>query len=386
MRYLVFFLWLAGLASSTIAIPKASDPGSELDLAALMVKDRHYTRALGILLRQTLPEGDGEKEIAFRRRYHTIAGLANLGMQQYPKARDHFKRAILEGEPDPLLYVYLAQVYYRLGDFSETIKAINHAGALLDQYPQLYEIKAQSYWKLQQEEAAWKTLEQARRKFPQDSRFLKRQVYFLLDKKLYRQAAFMGLTYLDLSQADAQAYGALGNALLRGEEPELAAKILEKGRLHFPDDTNLAKLLAHSYISRDMPMAAALILEQAGRLDPTFYADAAELYRRAGAFYEALMHNGAIPDSKVKRRQRLAILLALKRYEEALAMERPLKRIGLLQEESVRYALAYAAFQAGHLQKTEALLHGIRDPKIFRQAAELRRLIKECQQLPWRCA
>ncbi|BCX82560.1 hypothetical protein MIT9_P2146 [Methylomarinovum caldicuralii] len=384
MRHLIIFLLLAMLAGHVLAKP--ADPAAQLDLAARMVKDRHYTRALGILLKQSLPEGDSDKDVAFRRRYHTIAGLAYLGLQQYPKARDELLQALAEGEAEPLLYVYLAQVYYRLGDYAKTIEAIDQTGALLDKYPQLYEFKAQSQWKLKQEGDAWKTLAQARRKFPQDARFLKRQVYFLLDKKLYRQAAELGLAYLNQVQGDAKAYAALGNALLRGGEPSLASVVLEKGRLRHPDDPILAKLLAHSYIRRDMPLAAALVLEQAARLDPNLYADAAELYRRAGALYEALNLNGKIPDPKRKRRQRLAILLALKRYEEALAMQRPLRRIGLLQEDAVRYALAYAAFKAGRLTQTETLLQGIRDPKIFRQAAELRRLIQQCEQQPWRCA
>ncbi len=384
MRCLIFYLMLC-LAAPFAAAATHLDLTAQLDLAAKMIQDGQPTRALGILLPQTLPEGDQETAIKLRQRYHTLVGLAYLGLQQYPKALEHLEKARAEGQPDPLLYVYLAQGYYRLQRYADTLAAIEHAKAVLDQYPALYEIKAQSHWHLHQEEAAWQTLAEARRKFPQEIGFLRRQVFYLLEKKLYHQAAEFGLAYLDLSRGSAKDYAALGNALRLGGETELAARILEQGRLRYPQDTTLAKLLAHTYLSREMPMAAAWIMEQAARLDPNLYADAVELYRRAGAYYRALYLNASVPDSKIQRRQRVALLLALKRYDEVLALHRPLARIGLLEEDAVRYALAYAAYRAGRFQLVEPYLSAIRDPKVFRQAAELRRLLKECEDQPWRC-
>lgn len=384
MRRLIWCLMLS-LAAPFEAGANPQGLTAQLDLAAMMIKAGRPTSALGVLLPQTPPEGDKEKAVRLRQRYHTLVGLAYLGLQQYPKALESLEKALACGQPEALLYVYLAQVYYRLQRHADTLAAIEHAKAMLDQYPALYEIKAQSQWQLQQEEAAWQTLTDARRKFPKEMSFLRRQVFYLLEKKLYHQAAEFGLAYLDLSRGSAKDYAALGNALRLGGEMALAGRILEQGRLRYPQDTALAKLLAHLYLSREMPMAAAWIIEQAARLDPSLYADAVELYRRAGAYYRALYLNASVPDSKTQRRQRVALLLALKRYDEVLALHRPLARIGLLEEDAVRYALAYAAYRAGRFQLVEPYLSAIRDPKVFRQAAELRRLLKECEGEPWRC-
>lgn len=383
MRYLI--VCLMSCLAAPVAAATPPDLAAQLDLAARMLQDGHPSRALGILLSQTLPAGNQDKAVRLRQRYHTLAGLAYLKLQQYPKALEHLEQARAENQPDPHLYVYLAQGYHRLQRHADTLAAIDQAAAVMDQYPALYELKAQSHWQLHQEEAAWRTLTEARRKFPKEMGFLRRQVFYLLEKQLYHQAAELGLAYLDLSHSSAQDYAALGNALRLGGEMELAGRVLEQGRLRYPQDITLAKLLAHTYLSREMPMAAAWIMEQAARLDPSLQADAVELYRRAGAYYRALYLNAAVPDVKTQRRQHLALLLALQRYDEMLALHRPLARVGLLEEDTVRYALAYAAYRTGRFQLVEPYLSAIRDPKVFRQAAELRRLLKECEGQPWRC-
>lgn len=371
------------MASGTGA--KSLDFPALLDQAAKMLHSQP-NQALGILLSQPLPEGNQKKIVKLRRRYHTVVGLAYLKLQQYPKALEHLEKALREGQAEPLLFVYLAQGYFHLQRYQDTLAAIENAKAVLDQYPALYAIKAQSLWQLHQEEAAFETLTQARQRFPAELSFLRRQVFYLLEKKLYHQAAELGLKYLTTSQSSAQDYAAIGNALRLGGALLPASTVLEQGRLRYPQDPTLAKLLAHVYLSRQMPQAAAWILEQAARFDPSLYSDAAECYRRAGLHYQALYLNAQVPEVKTQRRQRLALLLALKRYDEVLAMHQPLARAGLLEEDAVRYALAYAAYRAGKLALVETYLDAISDPQIFRQAAELRHLLKECKDQPWRCA
>lgn len=386
-RYLIYGVLAFLLASHVVfAASKPQNFGEQLNLAALLVKDKHYSRALGILLRLPLPEGEDEEDRQSRQRFHTLTGLAYLGLEQYSQAGEHFENALASGQSDPLVYVYLAQVYHQLKRHQKTLEVIEKATPLIDKYPALYEMKAQNQWALKQYDQAWRTLVIARDRFPKDPRFLRRQVFYLIEKKLYRQAADLGMLYLDLSEGGPKDYAALGNALRHGGQMELASHILEQGRLLYPQDTTLAKLLANTYFSREMPLAAAWIMEQAAWVDASLFADAAELYRRAGALYKALQINASVPDPKSNRRERVAILLALKRYEQVLAMHRSLDRVGLLQDDSIRYALAYAAYRSGHFEKAKTYLSAIRTPKIFRQASELRRLIKECKAEPWRCA
>ncbi len=381
MRLLVL---VALLTMALGASAKSANLSQVLDLAAKRLQDGQPQGALSLLISHSPPAGENEKSKRLSRRYHILAGLAYLKLSQFPKALEHLEQALQAGPPEPLLYVYLAQAYFRLARFQDTVAAIEGAQVVLDQYPGLYEIKAQSLWQLHREEEAFATLDQARQKFPENLSFLRRQVAYLLEKQLYHQASALGLELLR-QQDSAQDYATLGNALRLKGELVLAAHVLEQGRLRYPQDPALAKLLAHTYLAREMPIAAAWILEQAARFDANLYADAAELYRRAKDYTRALLLNAQVPEVKTQRRQRVALLLALERYDEVLAMHRELARAGLLAEDAVRYALAYAAYRAGRPKLVEAYLDAISDPQIFRQAVELRRLLKECEDQPWRC-
>ena len=64
------------------------------------------------------------------------------------------------------------------------------------------------------------------------------------------------------------------------------------------------------------------------------------MYRRAGQTHRALTINSGLSDQPEKFRQRLALYLELQNFEQAAAMEIPLRRVGLLEDEDLRYAIA----------------------------------------------
>ena len=66
-------------------------------------------------------------------------------------------------------------------------------------------------------------------------------------------------------------------------------------------------------------------------------------------------------------------------------METPLRRVGLLEDEDLRYAIAYALFKTGEFQQAELHLAALNRPDLFRKAAELRRAIQDCVQDSWKC-
>ena len=71
--------------------------------------------------------------------------------------------------------------------------------------------------------------------------------------------------------------------------------------------------------------------------------------------------------------------------EQAASMETPLRRIGLLNEEDPRYAIAYAFFKTGDFAAAERHLAQLERADLFRKAAELRRAIQDCREDSWRC-
>ncbi|GJL73182.1 MAG: hypothetical protein NMNS01_23810 [Nitrosomonas sp.] len=351
-----------------------------IELAAIMLRDGHSDRA--ILALQGVDLEDEDTDLA---RFYTLQGLAFMNLHDFVAAKDSFQSAIANGQQEKTIYVYLAQVNFSLKNYQETIQAISEAGQLINNYPALFAIKARAYWQLEETEQAINTLNEAEQLFPDDYRFLKQKVFYFVELELYHEAAKLGRKYLSLSHANAEDYVAIGNALRLSKTYQEAANILEIARLQYPNNDVVAKLLAHVYLDQDKLNSAAFILEQAAMLNSELLSEAAEIYRRAGRFHKALTLNEAISDQKVKLKQRLSILLALKRFELVANMESALYRNGLLDDQHVRYALAYAFFSTGRHTDANEHLDNLTDADLFRRGIELRRLMEICKTEPWQC-
>jgi len=382
---LLFSLSVLFMSEASFAAAREDSPASietdTLNLAAMLIKDGHYQRALNTLA--GFQTDDSEKEQLAR--YHILRGLAELNMQQHKLAQKDLYQAIEYGQTDPVTYVYLAQAHYALKEYQSTIESINKAGELVKKYPALFEIKAQSQWLLGQKQQSWQTLNQARTLFADDQRFLRRQIFYLVDLGFYRRAAELGKYYLSKSNAAVDDYIAIGNALRLSRQFDQATVILERARLQFQDNTSVAKVLAHTYLDMDQVGTAATIMEQASYFDKDLISEAAELYRRSGQLYRALLLNARIEDQAVKLKQRVAILVGMKNYEAVAQMEVDLKRVGLLDNQPITYALAYSQFASGQFSKINHLLNQLTEPELFKKAIELRRAIQACQDQPVNC-
>ena len=246
-------------------------------------------------------------------------------------------------------------------------------------------MRAQCHWLLEEHALALSTLDRASTRFPEDTGFLRRKVFFLVELGLYREAADRGREYLERSEGKRDDFIALGNAMRVSGEPGEAARLLEQARLMFPADPEINKVLARAYMDLGQMNAAAHLVYEAALIDPSLVSEAAELYRLAGQTHRALMLNGQISDQPTKFKQRLALLLELQWFEQAASMEADFRRTGLLENEDVRYALAYAIFKTGDFAQAEAHLQALTRPDLFRKAAELRRAIQDCRGDSWQC-
>jgi thioredoxin-like negative regulator of GroEL len=179
----------------------------------------------------------------------------------------------------------------------------------------------------------------------------------------------------------------MGAALQRAGDTDQALEFLEMARLLFPDDDTVSLELARAYRERGQYRTSAMLLERVGIIRGTeeHLLEAGELYRLAGQPIRALPLNARIATSEKRLRQRLGILLELAQYDRITTMEDDLARVGLLKTDAIRYAVAYAYFKVGNYERADALLGGIRDSELFRQATELRKAITDCRADPWAC-
>jgi tetratricopeptide (TPR) repeat protein len=377
------------LAASARAQDAPADASGEdvdrLPLAALLIGDGNYQRARTVLAGVNLDDEELD-----RVRYHTLAGLVALNLNEHALAVREFRDAIAAGQTEPVVWLYLAQAHFSQEQFVEALDALDRAGPETTRIPSVYLMRAQANWQLERYEAAWAVLAEGRAIFPdRASEFARRQVFLLVDQGLYQEAAEQGRAFLESERAGIDDAIAIGNALRQSGQYAEAARILEDARVQAPDNVTVAKVLSHTYLDQDMTLAAAEVMRQAAAFDPALVNEAAELYRRAGWLMEALTLNAQVIDQAKKFKQRLAIFIELGRFDQAAGMRDDLARTGLLDDpregEDIRYALAYANFKAGDFAAAEQQLVTLERADLFRKATELRRVMAQCADEPWLC-
>lgn len=369
------------LAAAFPAFAKSADEPNYLELAAVLASDGNYDKATIEYAKVDAahPELDAIK-------YHTLGGLIALNLQQPEAAVAAFDKAIAAGQTEPTIYLYLAQAQFGLERYADVLKTLDRAGTAFDTLPAVFLMSAQAQWLLKDQTRAFATLADGSRRFPANTQFLRREVFFLMELGLYQEAAARGQRYLAVAEGKEEDYVAIGNALKRARQFDSALIFLESARMKFPTSENVVKVLAATYLENGQPLAAGELMYRAALVNPALKPEAAELFRRAKLYARALAVNAEIADQSLKLKQRLGILIELGRFAEVRGMEAALVRTRLLDDEDVRYALAYAQFKEGDFIGAERNLAKLTKPDLFRKATELRQSMQDCADERWRCS
>lgn len=377
---LVLSIAMSTLLTAGPAIAQ-DDEVDYVELAAVLMRDGEAERAS-----EALKNVDPAAEGVDLATYHTVRGLIAMETQQLAEAAEAFAAAAAAGQADPLIHLYRAQALFGLEQYAEAIAAIEQAGPAVEGLSGAWLMRAHALWMLQRQQEALDVLADASARFPANTSFQRRQVFYLIEAGLYQQAAELGRDYLTRVDGKPEDFVAIGTALRRGRSFDEALRFLEAARLAHPEDGNIGKALAQTWLEKGNPYAAAEILAIEAERDPTLLAEAAELFRRAGHPARALTLNARVTDSSRKLKQRVGILLELTRFDQVAGMEAALYRAGLLDDEDIRYALAYAHFRGGNFEAVERHLAALTRPELFRKATELRRLMQDCADARWSCS
>ena len=376
----IFALVLAFLVATPAFAAK--DDVNYLDLATLLIRDKNYDRASAILS-QVNPAKEKKKNLA---RLYTLRGLVRLHQSLYKQSADDFALAIKSGQEDPIIHVYLGQAYYYAREYDKSLKAFKKAPEKTNAIPGTYIMRSEAYSNLERNEEAWDVLTQGLKRHPNYIEIVRRKANFAIKLGLFQVGTALSEIYLEQGEGSYQDYLAVGNALYRSSNNREALSFLEIARLRYPLQPEVSVELARVYKSEELYRTAAGLLEQAAlRGRQELFSESAELFRQTGELYQALSINGRIAKSKERLRQRLGILLELRQYELIATMNQDLVRVGLLKDESIRYAVAYAFFKTGDYSKATSLIDGLRDPSLFKQATELRKAMQDCRKARWKC-
>ncbi|GIT98747.1 lipopolysaccharide assembly protein LapB [Sulfurovum sp. TSL1] len=398
---------------------------NHMEIATIMYYDGKYDKALEELQQAK----DSHTKIEWDK-YHNMRGLIFLKNENYQASIDAFKKAIIatkqksyeppvEEKPkreylfsvfsekkkveEPIvkkpvfdpekvrkdqieeINIYLSQAYYKAEQYLNAVHALDAAGEKGRASASLFTLRAECYWKADQKGAAIDALSRGAKIFPKDATLLKQKFYYFAELKLYQAAIAAAKAYMQKMPANAQEYISLAQMLQSGGESEEAIKVLEEAKLKSPSSAKVHILLGHYYNQKEMPHVTADLFEKGSFYDAKYLKEAAEMYRRNGELAHALYLNSMMTDKEEKTKQKVAIYIGKGEFEKIIGVKDALDRYGLLKNDNMRYALAYAYYMVKDYESAEEHLKKIEDDELFSKATVIRKNIEKCRSNSLEC-
>ena len=381
MKHFLIVMALIGVLSSQACAQ--SDEVDYVGLAALMLSDGHVERADEALKMVDLNSSDIDLP-----RFYMLRGLVKTKKSDYGEANADFRQSIALNEDKNAtrpLYLFIAQNDFKLQDYKGCIEALDSVPELMAENPKLFGLKAECYWRENDKDRALAVLREVNGLFPEYWDAYKQRFYYLVSLQLFQAALEDAQVYLNNAKPDETIMLNFINALRRSGQTDKAIVLAEEANVRYPASAKVTVMLAHLYLDKEMTRAAAELFNEASIEDGKFTGESAEMYRRARDYVMALLKNTEMLDTKEKYKQRVAIFLEYGDYERIIAARPAMERSGLMEDENMRYALAYSYYMEGEFDKTEALLQTLTKPDLFQKAVELRKKMDKCKNNIWEC-
>lgn len=354
-------------------------------IAAVLLDAGDAAAALDVLQTVDLKD-DGVDRV----RYLGLLGYATFQLARYPASIDAFEKAVALSRDDvgrnverQSFSLYLSLAYFQHGDCGNAIRTNEEAGEKRFENPRSFVLLSACAKEVREMGAALAWLQLAQERFPQEGYFAEQEILLFLEQGLFQEAVLVAGTYLEDAPEDRALYTLA--AFLDHDAARHIITLGERLSLRFVGSSDVAAFLAGVYERAQRPLSAAQVYARADGTSAAHAIEAAKQYRKAGHYTSAKYFLAKSDDPKQRLRLRLSILLDEKRYEEVTQLRHQLSRSGLLDEDEVRYALAYSQYETRQLDAAEQTVQTIRDPELFRQAAELSRAVATCRAQQWEC-
>ena len=412
------------LALSAFAEAKSEDVPEvdHLALASMMVYDGKFDKANAELLEAR----KYDKNIDMSK-YYTIKGVIAMRQEKHGQAIAYLKKAVaatksktyrapeaakekrkylfavgteekksapvqvvfnaekLRQEELVRLYSYLSQESYKAKRYLDTVKYLDLQGPSGRDQAAEYMLRADCYWKSGNKEKAVAVLTKGAKAFPHDQSLLKQKFYYFTELGLYQEAIASAKAYMKRAKPNAKEYMALSQMLLAGGQRGEALKVLEEAKMRFPKDAKINMLLGQLYMKKGMHYTTAGLFEQGSYYEHKYVKEAAELHRRVGMYPHALYLNSQVSDKQEKLKQKIAIYVDRGEYEKIIGLIDALKRYKMLQDDTLRYAVAYAYYMSKDYDAAEEQLKKINDDELFSKATIIRKNIEKCKDNSMEC-
>lgn len=381
-------LSLVGLtAAEAGAAPRGKGPLkiSYLEVARQALIDGRLPRAVRALKRARKCWRVHGKACGFiKEDYQALIGIVYLEHRYYGKAVNSFQAVVARQPGRAVIWLYLGQALFRLKRYGEAIVALEKGRAKGARFPVFHLLLARSRLKVGDRFGARQVLLKGLERFPRHRDLLMELTLLYSRSGLYGTAARLARRFLKATGGDPLAALIVSDALCRERHYRPAITLLEEVHLQKPGALKVLERLAYAHAQAGHTYASARLFERLTRVKASYAGAAAEQYRQAGRFTDALRMNRRIPLRRQRLRQRLSIFLEHGDHARALKLLKPLRAARAL-DDAIRYRLAYAAIRIGDFKGGEVLLKRIASPAFTGRIAHLRTVAAQCAKRPWLC-
>lgn len=376
-KLLILFLAYSFLTLSAPLFAVTSEDTAELDpldLAALLISNKNYTRAASILgaiedPNEVIPE-----------RFFALKGILELKQKRYAQALVNFKAAAKEGFKSVDLYEGLAEAYLGLKQYDQGLEILKDHSPELENRLRFYQLKSSLLFESKNSAQGWDVLHTGIKRFPRELSLMKQKWFYLMENHLYEVSFETAQIMMDNYKMNALDLARMGQMYRSNGEFNKAILLGEVARLKDPSDEEITKDLVRSYIKIGNITASAKLFTELSRFHPEYLVEASELWRKAGHAVMALNLAMEIRNPVKKLKQNITLALLSEDFNKMVLLGQQGQRTKLKNDQDIQYALAYANFMVGDYKTTEKYLTSIHRPDLFKKALELREAINRCMQ------
>ncbi|OGQ88862.1 MAG: hypothetical protein A2289_20855 [Deltaproteobacteria bacterium RIFOXYA12_FULL_58_15] len=284
----------------------------------------------------------------------SLLGLIELRRGKPKDAILHFQRVLQLDPSRTAIWLYLGQAHLEDAQPFKALAALREGRAAGESLPSYYRLLAKAEVGVGDGPAAHDSLRVGIERFPKDKSLQLDQVLLLIELGLFATATEAARTYLVEHVGDANGYAVVAETLRGAGRPLEAAAILEgaifgRSIAKQSDEIALMARLGWAYAAADKHVAAARSFARAISLGGAQYFEAAEQFRLAGKYRQALICNANVEEPRKRVVQRLTIFIDSHSYERAAAMSAEFDRLNGWTDEA-RFLIAHAKVQIGNVE------------------------------------
>ena len=292
-------------------------------------------------------------------------GMIAQGKGESARAARAFERALALSPERPVLHLRLAYAYLRLKKFEDALRHVQAAKGLGSIVTTLPLLEARALDGLGRDSEAYRVLN---RGCDAENTSIKvcLELALFARKRLLVSEVRTTVQKILAMQPDTDELKLVFNLLADDQESLL---VLEQIVFRFPDLPALRGLLGYVYAGHRLWHSAAYHFEQAWAQGEPYAFQAAEQYRMAGRYRDALRMNGMVSDDGRRAIQRLSILFEQKKYAQITVIH------GTFEDLGSQYRLAYAHYAIGDYATAQRYAKALQNTDYEEEATVLLRAI-----------